>query len=299
MSDEVEVTGTPGEDALATIATEEITEPTPQDMLAIDAALMRGSYGALTVSQRLALVKRKCDLLGVHIEFGPFVWGSMNGKLALIPTKNLSQQLRANKQISVDVIERVLDVERGIYSVRVRTTGPDHRHDEDIGIVSILNLKGEALGNAMMTAETKAKNRATLSHCGVGGTDETEIPQVSGGSLTAPRLEDGRQVVDPNRGRLRVIDPEPSQSSAAVLDRAVPIDPADEVAALVQEEPPVTVVHATRPASPPVVPPRPRPSGAPRATKSAPHLGRPPANSSSSKPPAPRPPTKAPVRARR
>ena len=43
-----------------------------------------------------------------------------------------------------------------------------------MGVVSIAGLKGEALANAMMKAETKAKRRATLSICGLGWMDEVE-----------------------------------------------------------------------------------------------------------------------------
>ena len=43
------------------------------------------------------------------------------------------------------------------------------------GAVNINGLKGEALANAMMKAETKAKRRATLSLCGLGLMDELEV----------------------------------------------------------------------------------------------------------------------------
>src|SRR6202008_2665643 len=38
--------------------------------------------------------------------------------------------------------------------------------------------KGEALGNALMKASTKAKRRATLSICGLGMLDETELETI-------------------------------------------------------------------------------------------------------------------------
>jgi len=300
------------EQAIATIDQgEQITEATPQDMLAIDAALMRGSYGALTVSQRLALVKRKCDLLGVYLEHGPFVWGVINKKLSLIPTKNLSQQLRANRQIKVDVLDRTFDAERQIYMVRVRTTGPDGRYDEDIGIVPAPPaLKGEALANAMMTAETKAKNRCTLSHCGVGGIDETEVTAMVAGTPNpnVPQLNEGRQVIDPNRGKVRVIQPEPTIPNVSIMEAAMAA--AARAAELKEAQLAVDTADAENflqravtpaPAKPAVTaPPRARPAstGAPRAVH-APQLGRPPQHQSTTTPPAPKAPTKSPVRAKR
>jgi hypothetical protein len=46
------------------------------------------------------------------------------------------------------------------------------------GAVSLVGLRGEALANAIMKAETKAKRRATLSICGLGFLDETEIETI-------------------------------------------------------------------------------------------------------------------------
>jgi hypothetical protein len=46
--------------------------------------------------------------------------------------------------------------------------------DTSTGAVTISNLKGDALANALMKAETKAKRRVTLSICGLGILDESE-----------------------------------------------------------------------------------------------------------------------------
>jgi hypothetical protein len=52
--------------------------------------------------------------------------------------------------------------------------------------VWVKGLSGEALANALMKAETKAKRRATLSICGLGMLDETEVEDVPGVRLPAP-----------------------------------------------------------------------------------------------------------------
>jgi hypothetical protein len=52
------------------------------------------------------------------------------------------------------------------------------REDEDISAVHIGSLKGDARGNAMKKAVTQAKRRCTLSLCGLGFLDETEIDQI-------------------------------------------------------------------------------------------------------------------------
>jgi hypothetical protein len=51
----------------------------------------------------------------------------------------------------------------------------DGRVDSSTGAVNAGGLKGENLANAMMKAETKAKRRVTLSICGLGMLDETEV----------------------------------------------------------------------------------------------------------------------------
>jgi hypothetical protein len=48
------------------------------------------------------------------------------------------------------------------------------------------NLKGDALANALMKAETKAKRRVTLSIAGLGWLDETELETVKGLVTGAP-----------------------------------------------------------------------------------------------------------------
>jgi hypothetical protein len=44
--------------------------------------------------------------------------------------------------------------------------------------VATVGLKGDALANALMKAETKSKRRVTLSICGLGMLDETEVDTI-------------------------------------------------------------------------------------------------------------------------
>jgi hypothetical protein len=64
--------------------------------------------------------------------------------------------------------------------VHVRTKTRDGREDEDYGVVTIGNLKGDAAANMIMKAITKAKRRVTLSISGLGMLDETEIETIPG-----------------------------------------------------------------------------------------------------------------------
>ena len=77
--------------------------------------------------------------------------------------------------------ERVDDCLIVTVSVRDRTG----REDIATGAVSLAGLKGEALSNAFMKAETKAKRRATLSVCGLAVLDESETDSIAGAARVA------------------------------------------------------------------------------------------------------------------
>jgi hypothetical protein len=70
-----------------------------------------------------------------------------------------------------------------LYLVTARATDRHGRTDESLGAVALGQLKGDALANALMKAETKAKRRVTLSLAGLGWLDETEIASIPGARL--------------------------------------------------------------------------------------------------------------------
>jgi len=67
-----------------------------------------------------------------------------------------------------------------LYIVKAKARDKYGRSDESTGAVVIGNLKGEMKANAIMKAETKAKRRVTLSICGMGWADETEVQSIPG-----------------------------------------------------------------------------------------------------------------------
>jgi hypothetical protein len=78
----------------------------------------------------------------------------------------------------VSVVELTESEREGVYIVTAKVTNAEGRTDMSKGAVTIGSLKGDALANAFMKAETKAKRRATLSLCGLGFLDETEIETI-------------------------------------------------------------------------------------------------------------------------
>src|SRR5690606_2751435 len=92
-------------------------------------------------------------------------------------------QLRKIYNVSVRITERQKIDDLLIVTAQAST--PDGRVDESIGVLSVGSLKGEALANAYMKCETKAKRRVTLSICGLGLLDETEIEDAQSGERNA------------------------------------------------------------------------------------------------------------------
>jgi hypothetical protein len=150
--------------------------PADQNLDAIEQALVKGNIGELSQPQRLAYYQRLCESLGLNPLTQPFEYLSLNGKVRLYAKKDATDQLRKLHGVSVVAMEtqKVEDV----HIVVVRVRDKEGREDIGTGAVALGSLKGEALANALMKGETKAKRRATLSICGLGFLDETEVDSI-------------------------------------------------------------------------------------------------------------------------
>lgn len=146
-------------------------------MEAVELALIGGDLQKLNPDQRLAYYRQVCESLGLNPLTQPFAYITLNGKLQLYAKRDCTEQLRKIHNVSVTIVAR--EVVEDCYVVTARATTPQ-RQDESIGAVPIGSLKGENRANAMMKAETKAKRRVTLSICGLGLLDETEVDSIPG-----------------------------------------------------------------------------------------------------------------------
>lgn len=146
----------------------------------IEKVLITGDLSKLSPEHRVNYYQHVCTSLGLNPLTKPFEYITLNGKLTLYAKKDCTDQLRNLYSISVQISDRSkMD---DVYLVTAKATNASGRCDESIGAVNIANLRGDALANALMKAETKAKRRATLSLCGLGILDETEtetIPQAT------------------------------------------------------------------------------------------------------------------------
>src|SRR6185312_15618169 len=160
------------------------------DASAIETVLLKGDLSKLTDEQRLAYYQKLCETVGLNPLTQPFQYLSLNGKLVLYARKDCTDQLRSIHAVSVEKLEH--KSEDGLFVVTANVRDAKGRTDAAIGATNIENLKGEAKANAMMKAETKAKRRATLSICGLGMLDETEIDSIPGAVPVNAIAADGK-----------------------------------------------------------------------------------------------------------
>lgn len=142
----------------------------------MESVLIKGDLSRLTPEERNSYYRAVCTSVGLNPLTKPLEYITLNGKLRLYALKDCTDQLRSIHKVSVtDMTEAERD---GVYIVKCKVQNAEGRTDMAIGAVNIANLKGEALANAMMKTETKSKRRATLSICGLGMLDETEVDDI-------------------------------------------------------------------------------------------------------------------------
>jgi hypothetical protein len=151
----------------------------------MESVILKGDLARLTPDERVRYYNEVCRSLGLNPLTQPFAYMKLSGKETLYATRACADQLRKINGISLEIVSR--DVEDDILTVHVRARFPDGRTDEDLGAVSFpATLRGEARANAELKAVTKAKRRATLSACGLGYLDETEVDSIPGARI-APK----------------------------------------------------------------------------------------------------------------
>lgn len=155
------------------IATREQPQLTPFEV--IERVITNGDLAKMTAPDRVAFYWRTCESLGLNPLTRPFEFITLNGKLTMYARKDATEQLRKINAVSVVELRRDRDDDLGLLTVYARGRDKTGREDEASGAVSIKGLSGEALANAVMKAETKAKRRLTLSLVGLGFLDESEV----------------------------------------------------------------------------------------------------------------------------
>jgi hypothetical protein len=144
----------------------------------VESVVIQGDLAKLSAAERVAYYRAVCDSLGLNPLTKPFEYLSLNNKLVLYARRDCTDQLRRVHGVSITIQAR--EMQEDTYVVTARAVDAKGRTDESIGAVPVAGLKGEARANALMKAETKSKRRVTLSICGLGMLDETEIESIPG-----------------------------------------------------------------------------------------------------------------------
>lgn len=144
-------------------------------MLAVEQAVTAGDLSKLTPPQRLFYYNQVCASAGLNPLTRPFDFITLNGKLQLYAKKDATDQLRKIHTVSIVKVER--ETADGLCITTAYARDKDGKEDCDVGSVP-LPTGGEARANAIMKCITKAKRRVTLSICGLGMLDESELDTV-------------------------------------------------------------------------------------------------------------------------
>lgn len=160
----------------------------------LEQVLIQGDLSKLNPQQLTSHLQTVCHSLGLNPLTRPFEYIKLNGKLTLYAKRDATDQLRKIHKVSVKIKAR--ELVEDVYVVTAEASTPDGRTDESVGAVPIAGLKGDAKANALMKAETKAKRRVTLSFCGLGFLDESEVESIPEARLTLVNAP--ASVIEPN-----------------------------------------------------------------------------------------------------
>lgn len=143
----------------------------------LEKVIIGNDLSGLTPLEKVQYVTSVCNTLGLNPVTKPIQLLKFQGKEVPYFTKDATEQLRKINRVSITKLEtKILD--GGVYVVTAYAATPDGRQDSSTGAISVAGFKGDALSNALMKAETKAKRRVTLSISGLGFMDESEADSI-------------------------------------------------------------------------------------------------------------------------
>jgi hypothetical protein len=142
----------------------------------VTSLVLDGDIARLSGPQRVMYYVHRCQSLGIDPGEQPFQLIKLNGKLVLYPKKECAQALTRIHHLSVEIRSKEID-EDNIMTVCARAIDRDGQFVDDEGVLD-LSIEGPKIGlaQARMKCVTKAKRRAVLSKCGLGGTDAEDVP---------------------------------------------------------------------------------------------------------------------------
>jgi len=143
----------------------------------MESVLLQGDLSKLSPTQRVNYYQKVCQSIGLNPLTRPFDYITLNNKLTLYAKKDATDQLRNLHGVSIDDVD--IQENATHFVVKVKGHNKDGRTDVELGVVAKTDMQGN-LANLQMKAVTKSKRRLTLSLCGLGWLDETEVETIPG-----------------------------------------------------------------------------------------------------------------------
>jgi len=184
----------------------------------VESMVVRGDVSGLTAEERVRHYMRLCERLRLDPSTQPLMLLRLNGRDIYYPTKGASDQLAAVWGVDRRMVERPGVVEIPGAGKIIRAVCEAHwrgRVDTSTGAVPMPNGGGEALCNALLKCESKAKRRATLSILGLGMLSEDEVESIPAREKSAPSAAPADRDVP-----LAIADAAESYDDALTVDQA-------------------------------------------------------------------------------
>jgi len=159
------------------------------DWDSLETLMIKKDLSVLSQPQRIEYIIRVCQSLGLNPLTKPFDLIEFKGRsgnvLTLYANRNCAEQLRTIFKVNIELGD--IKKENGYIKVKATATNGNGRTDEDWGIVAIpSDATPVDIANLELKAITKAKRRVTLSICGLGMLDETEVQDVPHTKVVEP-----------------------------------------------------------------------------------------------------------------
>lgn len=160
--------------------------PTIVNESTLSKLILKGDISSLSDSEKVQYYHSICERLGLDPLTNPFAYIVMQGKQTLYLNKSGAEQLNKIHNLSMEITDNKTIGDIYVVTARASVNG---RLTDSTGAVNIKGLYGDALANAYMKAETKAKRRATISLLGLAMLDETEVETIPGAKTQEAKVE--------------------------------------------------------------------------------------------------------------
>src|SRR3990167_9705063 len=158
----------------------------------LERVVVGGDLSKLSPAERMRFYAAVCQSVGLNPMTQPFQYLYLQNKMTLYARKEATEQLRELRGVSVTRIEHT--VQDGLWVVTAYGRTKAGRTDAATGAVVVEGLGRQDKANAIIRCETKAKRRLTLSLCGLGMLDESEVDVPEGARLETEVVQLGPSV---------------------------------------------------------------------------------------------------------